>query len=113
MGADGYKLVPLCRRARQTPAMQLVGNPGHAITKPAHLEIALSVAPRLNQMNEICAAVIKAMRFGIIVCAGELLQLDSSLSGDSHVQEPPAPAPARLRSGADFSPSGCPLTPAH
>lgn len=56
MGAGGYKLVPLCRRARQTPAMQLhaVGNPGHAIIKPAHLEIALSVAPRLNQMNEIC-----------------------------------------------------------
>lgn len=72
MGADGYELVPVCRRARQTPAMQLctVGNPGHAVIKPAHLEIALSVAPRLNQMNEICAGVIKAMRFGILSAPG-------------------------------------------
>lgn len=66
-----------------------MGNPGHAIIKPAHLEIALSVAPRLNQMNEICAGVIKAMRFGILFAPGSYC----SLTLHSPVEEGPSSSP--------------------
>lgn len=54
--------------AQQTPATWLCAmvNKGHTVIKPAHLEIALSVAPRLNQMSEICTGIIKAMWFMIL-----------------------------------------------
>lgn len=52
------------------PSHDWVVNKGHTVIKPAHLEIALSVAPRLNQMSEICTGIIKAMRFTILSARG-------------------------------------------
>lgn len=47
------------------------------LSHAVHLEIALSVACRFNQMSENCAGVIKAVRFVIQLCAGVILQMEN------------------------------------
>lgn len=82
--------------AQQTPATRLCAmlNKERTVIKPAHLEIALSVAPRLNQMSEICSGLIKVMWFTILSAPGSYSTLRSPVK--AHTEKPrlaPAVAP--------------------
>lgn len=68
----GYRNAAGCKPAlarvpsKAQPQLGVMVNKGHTVIKLAYLEIALSVAPRLNPMSEICTGIIKVMRFMIL-----------------------------------------------